>query len=172
MPALPDANANDPKRFSCPAGADSTRKTSAPVSWPATLRPWTTRHATKRHVASDPAAAYVGSSPMAAVAPAIDATDSCSAARRPYASLNAPTTSPPTGRTRNAAPKTMKVSRRREFGSPGAKNNFDSSGAKNPKRAKSYHSSALPAAVARRRSWWRSRFGVSLTVSPSFWRSS
>jgi hypothetical protein len=30
---------------------------------------------------------------MAAVAPAIDATDSCSAARRPYASLNLPSAS-------------------------------------------------------------------------------
>ena len=69
----------------------------------------------------------------------------------------------------NAAQNTMNVSRRREFGSPGGKNKRESSGAKNPNNAKSYHSSALPAAVARRSRYWRSRFGVSLTVSPSFW---
>ena len=54
-PFVPLAKAKDPNKFSWPGGADSTRKMSAPVSWPATLRPWTTRQSTRRHVARDPA---------------------------------------------------------------------------------------------------------------------
>ena len=75
VPALPDAKARS-KRCSWPRGADSTRYTSAPVSWPATDRPCTSRQSTSRHVASDPAIAYVGSNPMAAVAPLIAITES------------------------------------------------------------------------------------------------
>jgi hypothetical protein len=159
------------RNFDCHTGAGSTRYTSAPVSWPATDRPCTSRQTTSRHVARDPAIAYVGSNPMAAVAPLIAITESWSARFRPCRSLNAPMARPPTGRTRNAAPKTKNVSSSAEFKCfLGGKNFVASSGARKPKSAKSYHSSALPTVVAA--TTQTSRRVVGAAISPVDCRSS
>ena len=108
---------------------------------------------------------------MAAVAPLIAITESWSARFLPCLSLNAPMARPPIGRTRNAAPNTRNVSSSAEFKCFfGGKNFVASSGARKPKSAKSYHSSALPTVVAA--TTQTSRRVVGAAISPVDCRSS
>src|SRR6476660_10212175 len=78
------------------------------------------------------------------------------AARRPARSPKAPMTRPPSGRKKNATPKTASDASNEVVGFPDGKNSAPMVAARNPYTAKSNHSRKwpMPAATATRRDTW------------------
>src|SRR5690242_11779399 len=75
--------------------------------------------------------------------------DQAKAARRPLVSPQYPNSSAPNGLARKPTAKTPNVAIKDNDGSEAGKKRRDKTGAKYPKRAKSYHSSTFPIAPAK-----------------------
>jgi hypothetical protein len=94
----------------------------APTYSPPIESPCSRRQASSSAGAARPISSYVGSSPIASVAPAISRIDDTNAVRRPKWSPMCPKSRPPIGRTRKPTAKIANVLSRAAVGSPAGKN--------------------------------------------------
>jgi hypothetical protein len=131
-----------------PGSAPSTRKTADAMYSPPTARPWSSRSPRSRIGAARPMVAAPGRTPMKNEGNAIASTDQISACLRPKRSPTQPNSAPPIGRITKPAAKVPSAASSEAVGSPLGKKWAPIWTAKNPKSAKSYHSSMLPTTPA------------------------
>ena len=131
-----------------PGSEPSTRNTvEAPYS-PPTASPCISRNTSRRIGAAIPIVSVLGNTPMKKEGNAIAITDQSSACLRPNLSPTQPNRAPPSGRMMKPAAKVPKAARSEAVGLWAGKKWAPICRAKKPKRAKSYHSSTLPATPA------------------------
>src|SRR5688572_2164221 len=115
---------------------------------PPTASPWSRRNSSSRTGAASPIVSAPGSTPMKKDGNAMARTDQISACFRPNRSPTQPNSAPPTGRITNPAAKVPNAASNEAVGFPAGKKCAPICWAKNPKRAKSYHSSMFPTTPA------------------------